>query len=293
MAYIIDGIKIAEEIKQSLRKEVQTLWQHGIKPGLAAVLVGDDTASTVYVRNKAKACDEVGIYSETHRLRSDIDETELRALIGDLNRDSRIHGILVQLPLPTRISEGRIIDAISPQKDVDGLHPVNQGLLQLGRPSLVPCTPRGVQELLQRSQIKVEGRHVVILGRSRLVGMPLAILLAQRAETANATVTICHSKTLGIAEITKQADILISAIGKPGVVTEEMVKKDAVVIDVGINRIADRTSSRGYRLVGDVDFDRVQRVARMITPVPGGVGPMTIAMLLHNTITAAKNILRQ
>ena len=293
MARILDGKKIAEEIRQALRHEVQKLRNQNLVPGLAAILVGEDPASGVYVRNKTKACEEIGIYSETHRLPADVNEKNILKLIDSLNHYDRIDGILVQLPLPKGLDESKILDSISPSKDVDGLHPVNQGLLQLGRASFVPCTPLGVQELLRRSRIEVEGRHVVILGRSRLVGMPLAVLLAQKSEAANATVTICHSKSTGLAEITRQADILVAAIGKPRYVTADMVKREAIIIDVGINRIDDASSPRGYRLVGDVDFDGVQHVAQAITPVPGGVGPMTIAMLLRNTISSAIRHLRQ
>lgn len=290
MDNIIDGSEIAHKVRQKLRAEIQELRIVGIIPGLAAVLVGEDPASAVYVRNKARACDEVGIYSELHHLRSNATQGEVLSLVKALNRESKVHGILVQLPLPKHLNEDSILDSVSPQKDVDGLHPLNQGLLQLGRTSLIPCTPLGVVELLHGSGVSVEGAHVVIVGRSRLVGMPLAILLAQKSARGNATVTLCHSKSNGLSAITRQADILVAAIGKPGFISAEMVKKGAIVIDVGINRIADPSSRRGQRLVGDVDFEKVQPLARMITPVPGGVGPMTIAMLLQNTVTAAKTI---
>jgi methylenetetrahydrofolate dehydrogenase (NADP+)/methenyltetrahydrofolate cyclohydrolase len=293
MASIIDGARIAGEIRQEIRSAVQELKSRGIVPGLAAVLVGDDPASAVYVRNKAKACEDVGMRSELHHLHADADQKSLLALVDSLNQDDRIHGILVQLPLPEHIDENRILDSISPYKDVDGLHPVNQGLLQLGRATLAPCTPLGVIELLHRSGVKMEGAHVVVVGRSRLVGMPLAILCAQKSSKANATVTICHSASRQLGEITKQADILVAAIGKPKFLHGGMIKQNAVVIDVGINRVEDASSPRGYRLVGDVDFESAQKVARMITPVPGGVGPMTIAMLLQNTVTAAKAHMRQ
>lgn len=293
MAQIISGTKIAEEIKQELRKEIESLRQKDVIPGLAAILVGDNPASVVYVRNKIKACEEVGIFSETHRLPAGIDEEKLLTLIDSLNQNDKIHGILIQLPLPSHISEEKIFNSISFRKDVDGLHPINQGLLQSGRATLAPCTPLGVQELLFRSGIKVEGQHVVILGRSHLVGMPLALLLLHKSEKANATVTVCHSKSNGLPAITRQADILVAAIGKARFVTADMIRKGAVIIDVGINRVEDSSSPRGYRLVGDVDFDNVQHIAEAITPVPGGVGPMTIAMLLRNTVTAAKKILRQ
>jgi methylenetetrahydrofolate dehydrogenase (NADP+)/methenyltetrahydrofolate cyclohydrolase len=293
MARLLDGIKVAEQSKQALRKEIEELRRRGITPGLAAVLVGTDPASAAYVRNKIKACDELAIYSETHRLSSEINEEQILELITSLNSSEKIHGILVQLPLPEQLDENLIIDAIAPAKDVDGLHPMNQGLLLAGRPAHVPCTPRGVQELLHRSGIATAGRHVVIVGRSRLVGMPLAALLAQKCDRGNATVTICHSKSEHLEAITRQADILVAAIGKPRFVTANMIKHDAIIIDVGINRVNDPTSTRGYRLVGDVDFEGVQHIAKAITPVPGGVGPMTIAMLLQNTILAVKQQMRQ
>jgi methylenetetrahydrofolate dehydrogenase (NADP+)/methenyltetrahydrofolate cyclohydrolase len=293
MAQIIDGVKIAEEVKQQVRLDVEKLKEKGVVPGLAAILVGNDPASAVYVRNKARACEATGIFSQLHHLSSHVDENEVLDLIHTLNQDARIHGILVQLPLPEHINDDKILDAILPQKDVDGLTPVNQGMLQLGRASLVPCTPLGVIELLSRSGVIIEGEHVVVVGRSRLVGMPLAILLAQKSATGNATVTICHSKSKNLAEITRQADILIVAMGKPQFIGAAMVKNNAIVIDVGINRLEDPSSARSYRLVGDVDFDSVKNVVQMITPVPGGVGPMTIAMLLHNTVHAARNLSRQ
>jgi len=293
MATLINGTKIAEQIRQQIRAEVDELKTRGTLPGLAAVLVGDDPASAAYVRNKAKACSDVGIYSELHHLHQDTDESSLLSVVEALNKNEKIHGILVQLPLPKQIRENNILDCISPQKDVDGLHPVNQGLLQQGRASLVPCTPLGVVELLQRSGVQVEGMHVVILGRSRLVGMPLAILLAQKSAKANATVTICHSKSSRLIEITRQADIVVAAIGKPRFLNATMIREGAIVIDVGINRVEEPSAPRGYRLVGDVDFESVQNVAGMITPVPGGVGPMTIAMLLQNTVTTAKMLMRQ
>jgi len=293
MAQIIDGAKIAEEIRQQVCIDVEKLKEKGIVPGLAAIVVGNDPASAVYVRNKARACEATGILSQLHHLSFHAKESEVLDQIHALNQDARIHGILVQLPLPEHINEDRILDAIAPHKDVDGLTPVNQGLLQLGRASLVPCTPLGVCELLSRSGVVVEGKHVVVVGRSRLVGMPLAILLAQKSTIGNATVTICHSKSSTLAEFTRQADILIAAIGKPQYIGAAMVKKNVIIIDVGINRAEDPSSARGYRLVGDVDFDGVKNIVQMITPVPGGVGPMTIAMLLRNTVSAAQNLLRQ
>jgi len=293
MAQIIDGAKIAEEVRRQVFSDVQKLIEQGIVPGLAAIVVGDDPASAVYVRNKARACEATGIFSQLHHLSFYATESEVLDQIHTLNQDARIHGILVQLPLPEHINEDRVLDAISPHKDIDGVTPLNQGMLQLGRASLVPCTPLGVRELLRRSGVVVEGKHVVVVGRSRLVGMPLAILFAQKSAIGNATVTICHSKSKNLAEITRQADILISAIGKPQYIGAAMVKNSAIVVDVGINRVEDPSSARGYRIVGDVDFDGVKNVAQMITPVPGGVGPMTIAMLLRNTVSAARNLLRQ
>lgn len=293
MARIIDGKKIAEEVKQELRGEIAALRQKGVTPGLAAVLIGDHPASAVYVGHKSKACAEVGIFSETHRLPSEADENQVLTLVDSLNRNSKIHGILVQLPLPGHLAADRILYAISPYKDVDGMHPLNRGLLQQGQATLVPCTPLGVQELLWRSGVKVEGRHVVILGRSHLVGIPLALLLLQRSERSNATVTVCHTGSRHLPAIVSQADIVVAAVGRARFVTSAMIKRGAVVVDVGINRIKDASSPSGYRLVGDVDFGNVQHVAEAITPVPGGVGPMTIAMLLQNTVSAAKNVLRQ
>ena len=293
MARRLEGAQIAEAIKRELAEEVARLKKRNVTPGLAAVLVGDNPASVVYVENKIKACDSIGIHSETHRYPATVSEGELLDRIGGLNRSTKIHGILLQLPLPDQISADRLVAAVSAEKDVDGLHPVNRGLLHAGRATLAPCTPLGVLELLGRYQIPVAGRHVVILGRSQLVGIPLALLLLQKSNKGNATVTVCHSQSERLPEIARQADIVIAAIGRPQFVTADMIKPGAVVVDVGINRVEDLSSPRGYRLVGDVNFDEVQQVASAITPVPGGVGPMTIAMLLYNTITAAKNISRQ
>jgi len=286
-AEIIDGKKIADEIKRELSEKIRILKGKGIVPGLAAVLVGDNPASKLYVDMKRKACQELGIYSEKIVRPSDFSESGLLELIDELNRRNDIHGILVQSPLPKGIDESKAILAISPDKDVDGFHPINQGLMLSGKPRFLPATPAGIVELLQRSGHKVSGKHVVILGRGYLVGKPLAILLSSKWSKGNATVTLCHTGTVGIADYCRSADILIAAMGMAGFVTGDMVKPGAVVVDVGTNRIEDDSHPRGYRVVGDVDFKSVSSVASAITPVPGGVGPMTIAMLLSNTLKAA------
>lgn len=281
-AKLIDGKAIAASIRNQLVAEVAAFREStNIVPKLAAVLVGDDPASQVYVRNKEQACAKIGMASELFRLPATTTQAELLDLVAKLNSDTSIHGILVQLPLPRHINETTVLDAVNPLKDVDCFHPENVGLMVQGRPRFRPCTPHGVQVLLQESGTVVDGAHVVVLGRSEIVGKPVAMMLVQKGETANATVTICHSRTRNLAEIVRSADILIAAIGKPEFVTAEMVKPGAVVIDVGINRVDDT-------LVGDVAFDAVSQVASAITPVPGGVGPMTIAMLLKNTLTAAR-----
>ena len=262
--------------------------KHGITPGLAAVLVGDDPASAIYVRNKRRACDEVGMVSNTILLPSDSTNEQVLAQVQALNNDPRFHGILVQLPLPVQVDERLIMESLDPSKDVDGLHPFNVGKLVQGRADFVPGTPAGIQQILLRSGHDPAGANVVVCGRSDIVGKPMAILLMQRADGANATVTICHTRTKNMADITRQADILVSAIGSPNVITADMVKEGAVVIDVGINRVDDDSRKSGYRLVGDVNFEEVSEKASAITPVPGGVGPMTIAMLLVNTLTATR-----
>lgn len=281
-ARMIDGKAVADRIRTDLAAEVAQ-FRHltGVVPHLAAVLVGDDPASAVYVRNKQRACRQAGIQSTLHRLPADTPQAELLDLIGRLNGRSEVHGILVQLPLPRGIDEAAVLDAVSPWKDVDAFHPENVGLIAQGRPRFLPCTPHGVQRLLAEAGIDTQGAHAVILGRSEIVGKPMALLLLQKGPAANATVTVCHSRTRNLPEITRTADILIAAIGSPRFVTAEMVRPGAVVIDVGINRL-------GEDLVGDVDFGPVSAVASAITPVPGGVGPMTIAMLLHNTLAAAR-----
>jgi methylenetetrahydrofolate dehydrogenase (NADP+)/methenyltetrahydrofolate cyclohydrolase len=287
-ARIIDGKAVAATIKNEVKQEVQALRRAGIKPCLAAVLVGEVAASKVYVRNKRNACTEVGIASVLHNPPADISQQELLDIVDQLNEDANVHGILVQLPLPAHVDETAIIERVSPAKDVDGFHPVNVGKLVIGLDTFRSCTPAGVQELLVRSRIETAGKHVVILGRSNIVGKPMANILIQKAQGADATVTICHSRTQNLTSFTREADILIAAMGRPNFVRAEMVKAGAAVIDVGINRVDDPKSKAGYRLVGDVDFESVSRVAAAITPVPGGVGPMTVAMLMANTLKAAK-----
>ena len=288
MAKILDGASLAREIRGEVAVGVTDLAARtGTTPGLAAVLVGEDPASAVYVRNKGQACGEVGIFSETFHLPGTTTQEELLELVKRLNGDSSFHGILVQLPLPVQINEETVIEAVSPAKDVDGIHPFNLGKLLQGSPVFVPGTPAGIQQILVRNGYDPAGQHVVVCGRSNIVGKPLAALLMQRTDGANATVTVCHTRTRDLAEITRQADILVAAVGSPRAVTADMVRDGAVVIDVGINRFDDASRRRGYRLVGDVDFDGVESKVEAITPVPGGVGPMTIAMLLANTLKAA------
>ena len=288
-ANILDGKALAEEIRGEVAMGVAEMQQkHGITPGLAAVLVGDDPASAIYVRNKRRACDEVGMVSNTILLPTDATNEQVLAQVQALNNDQRFHGILVQLPLPPQVDERLIMESLDPSKDVDGLHPFNVGKLVQGRADFVPGTPAGIQQILLRNGHDPAGANVVVCGRSDIVGKPMAILLMQRADGANATVTVCHTRTKNMAEITRQADILVAGIGSPNVITADMVKEGAVVIDVGINRIDDASRKSGYRLVGDVDFAAVSEKASAITPVPGGVGPMTIAMLLVNTLTTTR-----
>lgn len=287
-AQILNGSEIAAELRSEIAAGVAELQARaGVVPGLAAVLVGDDPASAVYVRNKGRACAAAGIFSETFQLPADTTQSDLHSFIDGLNADARFHGILLQLPLPGHLDETAAIERIDPQKDVDGLHPVSQGRMLQGQPAYLPCTPAGVQQILLRAGYDPAGQHVVILGRSNIVGKPLAALLMQRAPGGNATVTVCHTRTRNLPHITRQADILVAAMGVPGAVTADMVRDGAVVIDVGINRVDDPARRRGYRLVGDVDYAAVAAKAAAITPVPGGVGPMTIAMLLSNTCAAA------
>ena len=289
-AQIIDGVKIAAEIRSEAKVEAQKLQNQNIQPCLAVVLVGENPASKAYVGSKVKACEEVGIKSIKEALDTDITEQELLAVIDQLNKDDTVHGILVQLPLPHHIDENRVIEHINPAKDVDGFHPVNAGKLMIGLDCLAPCTPAGIPELITRSGFDMQHKKAVIIGRSNIVGKPLMNILVQKGEKANCTVTCCHSGTEHLEKYTREADILIAAIGVPEFVTAGMVKEGAVVIDVGINRVDDIEHSRGYRLIGDVAFDEVKDVAGAITPVPGGVGPMTVAMLMKNTIKAAKMI---
>jgi methylenetetrahydrofolate dehydrogenase (NADP+)/methenyltetrahydrofolate cyclohydrolase len=292
MAKILDGVALAKQVRGEVATGVAALRQaHQVIPGLAAVLVGDNLASTIYIRNKRRACDEVGMLSETFALPASASQAQVLALVERLNRDDRFHGILVQLPLPAQVKEEAVIETVSPVKDVDGIHPFNLGKLAQGSPCYIPGTPAGVQQLLVRHGYDPAGRHVVICGRSNIVGKPLAMLLMQRQSGANATVTVCHTRTRNLPELTRQADILVAAIGQPRAITAGMVKDGVVVIDVGINRVEDPTRKQGYRLEGDVDFQGVSEKAEAITPVPGGVGPMTIAMLLVNTLTAAQRSL--
>jgi methylenetetrahydrofolate dehydrogenase (NADP+)/methenyltetrahydrofolate cyclohydrolase len=286
---LINGRAIAAQILRELTQRAAELKRRGLTPGLAFVRVGEDPASRVYVGRKEKSCAELGLFSETHVLPEKTSETELLALIAKLNSDPRLHGILVQAPLPKQIRESKIYSAVSPVKDVDGFHPVNVGKLMLGDATgFRPCTPAGIVELLARSNVKTDGAEVVVLGRGNIVGKPMVAMLCQKAKNANATVTICHSATRDIASHCRRADILIAAMGVAEFVKAGMVKPGAVVIDVGVNRVPDATSKTGTKLVGDVDFAAVQPVAGKITPNPGGVGPMTIAMLMSNTVRAAE-----
>lgn len=287
MAQIIDGKAIAAQVRAEVKAEVEAWVQAGHRPPyLAVILVGDNPASASYVRGKTKAAAEVGIASDTLHFDTSISEAELLAEIARLNDDEGVDGILVQLPLPDHIDPSRVLNAIRPDKDVDGFHPINAGRLLLGEPGFVPATPAGILELLRRSGIETTGKHAVVVGRSNIVGRPLAALLLHRG--IDATVTVCHSRTRDLAALTRTADILVAAIGRPRYITADMVREGAVVIDVGINRVDDPSHPRGYRLAGDVDFEAVAEKAGWITPVPGGVGPMTIALLLRNTLYAAQ-----
>src|SRR5574341_1059093 len=288
-ARLIDGAAVGKQLRAELGTEIDGLKARGVTPGLAVVLVGDNAASAVYVRMKGKACDEAGLYHETIRLPKDTTEAELLALIERLNADRKIHGILVQLPLPKQIDTQRVLHRVDPAKDVDGFHPENVGKVSIGDPSgFRPATPYCVQQPLLKSGIETKGGHAAIVGRSNIVGRPMAALLLQDGPGGNATVTVCHSRTRGIELYTRQADILIVAIGKPEFVTGDMIKPGAVVIDVGVNRVDDPSRKQGYRLVGDVKFQEAKQVASAVTPVPGGVGPMTITLLLYNTVQAAR-----
>jgi methylenetetrahydrofolate dehydrogenase (NADP+)/methenyltetrahydrofolate cyclohydrolase len=288
-ARIIDGKQIAADMRAKLRADVAALAKKGVVPGLGVILVGDDPASKSYVTAKQKACEEIGIYSDDNRLSASTSQNELMAHISRLNKDPRIHGILTQLPLPKHFDELEVLMAIDPAKDVDGFHPINVGKMVTGQKAFLPCTPHGVVQLLIKSGVKIEGANVVIVGRSNIVGKPLANILIQKNPLGNATVTVCHTRTRNLAEHTKRADIVIAAAGYPNTITADMIKDGAVVIDVGVNRVEDSTKKAGYRLVGDVDFENVKEKASLITPVPGGVGPMTITMLLYNTVESAKH----
>ena len=288
LAKIINGKEISSEIREELRIEVSDLKNKGIIPGLGVILVGDDPASKSYVSAKERACESIGIYSDDNRYSNDISEKELIDKIITMNNDPKIDGILVQLPLPKHINSSNILLSIDPKKDVDGFHPVNIGKMMIGEESFLPCTPHGIIQLLQRCNIKTSGSHVVVIGRSNIVGKPVANLLMQKGNQANATVTLCHTGTKDLSFHTKQADIIIAASGQPNTLTSDMVKNGVVIIDVGVNRISDRDKKSGYRLVGDVDFNGLSEIASAITPVPGGVGPMTITMLLYNTVMSAK-----
>jgi methylenetetrahydrofolate dehydrogenase (NADP+)/methenyltetrahydrofolate cyclohydrolase len=288
-ARLIEGKKVAKQIRKGLRPRIRELTEAGTIPGLAAVLVGDDPASNTYVSSKARACEKLKMYSEVIRRPADISQAELLDIVRGLNENPKIHGILVQSPLPDHIDETAVTLAIRPEKDVDGFHPHNVGLMLMGRPSLLPCTPHGIIKLLEAYELDPSGKEAVIVGRSNIVGKPVAALLVQKAPMANATVTIAHSRTGDLAAVARRGDILIAAIGRPGTITADMVKPGAIVIDVGVNRVDDPSTEKGYRLVGDVDFEPCSDKASWITPVPGGVGPMTIAMLMNNTVTAAGN----
>ena len=287
-AKIISGTEISRQIREELKQDVAGLKEkYNLVPGLATILVGDDPASKVYVGGKEKACHELGIYSERHDIPGNTTEAELLDLVNKLNNNPRIHGILVQVPLPKHINENNVLYAISPKKDVDGFHPVSLGKLMIGEPDFIPCTPHGIQQLLIRSGIPTDGAEVVVLGRSNIVGKPIANILLQKQKGANSTVTICHTATKDVAFHTRRADIIIAAAGKPKAVTADMVKEGVVIIDVGVNEIG-KTADGKRILVGDVDFENVKEKASAITPVPGGVGPMTITMLMLNTVKAAK-----
>ena len=286
-ATIIDGKAIAAEIRAEVAVKVKKLKENGITPCLAVILVGENPASVSYVTGKQKALSEVGMKDRSIRLPENTDESELLEIIGKLNEDDSVHGILVQLPLPKHIDEEKIILAIKPEKDVDGFHPMNVGNLVIGKKTFLPCTPHGIIVLLEKMGIKTDGKHAVVVGRSNIVGKPVSLLLARK--NINCTVTICHTGTKNMKEMTRQADILVVASGRPNTVTKDMVNSGATVIDVGVNRIPDDSKKSGFRLVGDCDFDEIKEIASFITPVPGGVGPMTISMLICNTLLAAEN----
>ena len=287
-ARLIEGKVVSEHILGSLKPRIDALGQRGVIPGLAAVLIGDDPASATYVNSKAKACAKLGLYSEVITRPSSTTQAELLKFVDDLNRNPKIHGILVQSPLPSHLDELAVTVAIDPKKDVDGFHPFNVGMVLLGKPTLISCTPYGIVKLLEYYRIETAGKNVVVVGRSNIVGKPVAALLVQKGKGADATVTIAHSRTPNLAEVTRRADIVIAAIGRPNTIRAEMIADGTVIVDVGINRIEDKSTPKGYRIVGDVDFEGCSKKASWITPVPGGVGLMTIAMLMTNTVLAAE-----
>ena len=285
---ILSGKDVSSSVYKGLSERIHALKEKGITPGLAVVLVGEDPASQVYVRSKTRTFKKLDLFTQTYTLPKDTRQDELLGLIKELNNDNSYHGILVQLPLPKHIESDKVINAISPKKDVDGFHPENAGLLAIGRPRFIPCTPKGIMRILEQYKIDLNGKHVVVVGRSNIVGRPISILTSMKMDGANATTTICHSGTPNIQYHTKTADVIIVALGVPSFLDHEMIKKDAVVIDVGINRI-DADNQKGYKLVGDADWQSIEKKASAATPVPGGVGPMTIAMLVENTVEAAEN----
>ena len=285
---VLSGKDVSSSVYSGLSERIYALKEKGIIPGLAVVLVGEDPASQVYVRSKTRTFKKLDLFTQTYRLPKDTSQDELLGLIAELNNDNSYHGILVQLPLPKHIESDKVINAISPKKDVDGFHPENAGLLAIGRPRFIPCTPKGIMRILEQYKIDLNGKHVIVVGRSNIVGRPISILTSMKMDGANATTTICHSGTPNIQYHTKTADVIIVALGVPSFLDHEMIKKDAVVIDVGINRI-DADNQKGYKLVGDADWQSIEKKASAATPVPGGVGPMTIAMLVENTVEAAEN----
>ena len=292
-AKLIDGKSISADIRNELKHKINDLNKSGIIPGLGVILVGDDPASKSYVSAKERACESIGIYSDDNRYSSKITENDLLDKIESLNNDPKIHGILVQLPLPPHINSTLVLNAITPNKDVDGFHPVNVGKMMIGEDSFLPCTPHGIIQLLKRCNIETKGKHAVVIGRSNIVGKPIANMLFQKNMDTNATVTICHTSTNNLKDFTRTADIIIAASGQPNTLTSDMVKPGVVIIDVGVNRVEDVSKKNGFRLVGDVDFDGLFDIASAITPVPGGVGPMTITMLLFNTVKSAEKLIER
>ncbi len=292
-AQLIDGKSISADIRNELKHRIADLNKRGVIPGLGVILVGDDPASKSYVAAKERACESIGIYSDDNRYSSKITENDLLDKIESLNNDPKIHGILVQLPLPSHINSTLVLNAITPDKDVDGFHPVNVGKMMIGEDSFLPCTPHGIIQLLKRCNIETKGKHAVVIGRSNIVGKPIANMLFQKNMDTNATVTICHTSTNNLKDFTRNADIIIAASGQPNTLTSDMVKPGVVIIDVGVNRVEDLSKKNGFRLVGDVDFNGLFDIASAITPVPGGVGPMTITMLLYNTVKSAEKLIER